>query len=94
MDITEAAAYVGLTEEELLRSYYRGLPPGHLARKLGRDLFFDPADLEPCRAKPAAQSVADMSRADLVRLAQLGGYPVRPRATKAEILAMLDDAQE
>lgn len=43
----QAARYLGITEEELLRSYYRGLPPGNLGWKEGSDIVWNMADLVP-----------------------------------------------
>ena len=51
--VSEAAAYTGLTETELIRSFQRGLPPGNLARKAGGQLVWDRLLLTPAKTRPA-----------------------------------------
>lgn len=51
----QAASYLGITEEDLLRAYYRGLPPGNLGWKEGSTVMWNSEDLLPfpeSRLKP------------------------------------------
>lgn len=47
MNTTEAAAYLGITVEQLIRSRKRGLPPGILGKRVEGELFWHPDDLIP-----------------------------------------------
>ena len=53
LTVSEAAAYTGLTETELIRSFYRGTAPGNLARNAGGQLVWDRLRLTPAKNRPA-----------------------------------------
>lgn len=52
MNTAEAAEYLGITEEELIRSRLRGLPPGNLGFKSGGELTWKKEDLLPPSTLP------------------------------------------
>lgn len=47
LDKDQAAAYLGITPEELMRTFYQGLPPGSLGFKDNRVLVWRRDDLLP-----------------------------------------------
>lgn len=64
LNVDKAAEFLGLTPDELNRSWARGLKPGTLAKRVGGVLVWDQADLkafktaEDARSAPSSESVA------------------------------------
>lgn len=49
LDQEQAAAYLGISEDELMMSFYRGLPPGKLGFKDDGKLVWRRQDLLPAK---------------------------------------------
>lgn len=52
LDVEQAAAHLGISTDELMMSFYRGLPPGKLAINEGQGLRWRRSDL----ARPRSQA--------------------------------------
>lgn len=56
LDVEKAAAYLGITPDELNRSWARGLKPGTLAKRVGGKLVWSQADLKAFQTAEDARS--------------------------------------
>lgn len=60
LTVTEAAEYLGIPEEDLLRSRFRGMEPGRLGYRQGGVLYFNREDLpKPPKAPKAEKAEED-----------------------------------
>ena len=86
LTIQEAAEYIGMSVDDIMRSRQRGLPPGILGHAAGGQVYFDAADLIPVKAPTRKQLL--QSEAETL------GIGFSAKTTIAELEELIELARE